>query len=172
MPHNLYTSEEKNTLREYYGKVRVKVLSEQMNRAVKSIEKKALKMGLSSKGGALYTGNPCAKRAKMQNHPHWRKPGQPWEANGRVYFREGEDSEVVIYTRYLWAKNHGQIPKGHHVIHLDRNPKNCALSNLSCISQEENMKRNSIHRHGPEVYYLSLALSKLNKTIKKISNEE
>lgn len=45
-----------------------------------------------------------------------------------------------------WEKEHGKVPSGHCIRFLDLNKTNCDLSNLICVSREEN---GFINRHDP-----------------------
>lgn len=53
--------------------------------------------------------------------------------------------------RLIWLEAGNSIPPGHIVIFKDGNKSNLVISNLECISQQENMSRNSYHQYGPEV---------------------
>lgn len=53
--------------------------------------------------------------------------------------------------RLIWLEAGNSIPPGHIVIFKDGNKSNLVISNLECISQQENMRRNSYHQYGPEV---------------------
>lgn len=52
--------------------------------------------------------------------------------------RDGRVSNTekrVLYSRYLWQKHYGDIPKGMVIYHLDGDPLNNDLSNLKLISR-------------------------------------
>lgn len=42
--------------------------------------------------------------------------------------------------RKVWESVNGKIPKGHHIHHIDGNPYNNELSNLTCVTAEEHGK--------------------------------
>ena len=42
--------------------------------------------------------------------------------------------------RYVWEKYYGEIPKGHHVHHIDLDKSNNDISNLQLMSEEEHIK--------------------------------
>lgn len=46
--------------------------------------------------------------------------------------------------RKIYEEHYGKIPKGHHVHHIDGNPLNNEITNLTCVSAEEHAK---IHQH-------------------------
>lgn len=47
----------------------------------------------------------------------------------------------VRYAHYLWERNHGPIPRGYSVVHLDGDSMNDDPSNLACLNHAENIKR-------------------------------
>ena len=53
----------------------------------------------------------------------------------RVYFQahRGNNAPPIYLHRYLWGREHGAIPGGHHIHHIDGDPLNNELSNLACI---------------------------------------
>lgn len=38
----------------------------------------------------------------------------------------------------VWEKEHGEVPKGHMLIFLDKNPRNCEIDNLYCTTRKIN----------------------------------
>ena len=42
--------------------------------------------------------------------------------------------------RKIWENANGEIPKGHHIHHIDGDPYNNVLENLICLSEEEHAK--------------------------------
>jgi hypothetical protein len=66
---------------------------------------------------------------------------------------------------HIWRQANGPVPKGHVVIFKDGNTLNPQLENLECISREENMRRNTIHRYPEELKQSIRALNKLRKAI-------
>lgn len=67
----------------------------------------------------------------------------------------------------LWEEHHGPVPKGHLVVFKDRNRENIAIDNLECITRAENMRRNTVHRYGPEVFSVVQLRGALNRQINK-----
>jgi hypothetical protein len=43
----------------------------------------------------------------------------------------------------IWEENHGTLPEGYVVIHLDRDKDNDDISNLKAISRKELLRLNS-----------------------------
>lgn len=67
----------------------------------------------------------------------------------------------------IWEEAHGPVPAGHVIMFKDGDKRHVALNNLACISQTENMRRNSIHRYPPELERTIRTAAKLRKTIKE-----
>lgn len=55
--------------------------------------------------------------------------------DGRKVKRIKINGVWIRYARYVWEKANGPIPKGHHIVHADRNQLNCALPNLRCLDK-------------------------------------
>ena len=90
---------------------------------------------------------------------------------GRRYkFIRVELGHWELLSRYNWTKEYGEIPPHHAIAHIDGNSLNCDLDNLECISQADNMRRNTIHRFPEEIKQNIRAISKLNRAIKKLNN--
>lgn len=73
-----------------------------------------------------------------------------------------------LLHRHIWATEKGEIPKGYNVVFKDGDTLNCVIENLECISNEENMKRNSIQRYPFELKTKIRKVAKLKKVIKEI----
>jgi len=82
------------------------------------------------------------------------------------------DFEAV--HRLIWKETNGPIPPGHVIVFKDKLPKheNIAVDRLELISRADLARRNSIHRYPPEVKRAIRTLAKLNKTIRKVSDEK
>jgi len=76
----------------------------------------------------------------------------------------------VLKHRHVWEQAYGAIPKGHLVVFKDRNPLHISLDNLELITQEENMRRNTIHRFPMELISTIRLTKKLNKKIHEKQN--
>ena len=66
----------------------------------------------------------------------------------------------------IYQDAYGPIPKNHIIVFKDRNTLNVTLENLECITRQENMQRNTLHRLAPEIKQTIRVLTKLKKTIK------
>lgn len=81
----------------------------------------------------------------------------------------------VPYSRHIWEQHNGAIPPNHIIAFKDGNWQNCDISNLTLMSREENMKRNSLHNYPKEIsnlIALRAAFSrKVNNLIKTKKND-
>jgi len=71
----------------------------------------------------------------------------------------------------LWREHHGEIPAGHIIKFKDGNKQNIAIENLECISQADNMRRNSFHNYPKEVAQLIQLRSAVQRQINKRSKQ-
>jgi len=51
------------------------------------------------------------------------------------YFKRGNKS----LHRMIWQKHFGNIPKGHHIHHIDFNKLNNSIENLQCLTHKEHL---------------------------------
>lgn len=70
--------------------------------------------------------------------------------------------------RYLYEKEHGEIPKGYEIHHVDHNPLNNDLSNLIALPQSEHKK---IHKEEITEEQLNKLQKNLNKNARPRANE-
>jgi len=73
-----------------------------------------------------------------------------------------------LLHRHIWKKEKGEIPKDYNIVFKDGDTLNCVIENLECISNEENMKRNSIQRYPVELKTKIRKVAKLKKVIRKV----
>lgn len=72
----------------------------------------------------------------------------------------------------VWEAAHGPLPAGHIIMFKDGDRRNVALDNLACISQSDNMRRNTIQRYPVALKKAIRAVAKLNKTIEESKHEK
>lgn len=90
------------------------------------------------------------------------------DSNGNLYRHiKISDSNWILYHRYLYEQHFGLIPSGMNVVFKDGNTLNVEIENLELISNEELMKRNTIHRFPEELKEVIRLNSKL---IRKTNN--
>lgn len=81
----------------------------------------------------------------------------------------------VPYSRYIWEQHNGPIHPNHIIAFKDGNWRNCDISNLTLMSREDNMRRNSLHNYPKEVsnlIALRAAFSRKVNNLKKIQKNE
>lgn len=91
------------------------------------------------------------------------------DKSGRTYTLikvEGE-KKLVLKHIHIWEKhNNKKLRKGYNVVFKDGDTSNFKIENLECISDQELMRRNTIHQYPEDIIKSIKILSKLNKTIK------
>jgi len=121
---------------------------------------------------------PADSYAKI-TRTQFKKGGLPpnTKHDGAISLRKDKSGVSYYYIRIAKAKwmplhvkiyqdAYGPIPKNHIIVFKDRNPLNVVLDNLECITREQNMLRNSLHRLSPEIKQTIRILTKLKKTIR------
>lgn len=68
-----------------------------------------------------------------------------------------------------WEAAHGPIPRGHVVAFKDGDKSNVALENLALISQQDNMRRNSVHNYGPEISKVTQLRGAITRQVNRIA---
>lgn len=71
----------------------------------------------------------------------------------------------------IWEAANGPLPKGHIVIFIDGNKQHIALDNLRCISQAENMRRNTVHNLPKPVAELVLLRGAIVRKINRLTQD-
>lgn len=61
------------------------------------------------------------------------------EKQPRKFIKVAAPNKWKPYSRYIWEKYLGEIPKGHIVHHKDRNPLNDNIENLELISRAKHL---------------------------------
>ena len=72
----------------------------------------------------------------------------------------------------IWEEHNGPRPAGHLVVFRDGNRRNFSPDNLELITRAENCRRNSIHRYPPELKEVIRLQKKLERAIRKRTDEE
>lgn len=82
----------------------------------------------------------CAKTQFKKGHPslNRREVGsERINVDGYIEIKVAEPNRWKAKHRWLWEKEHGDIPKGHKVIMLDGNRLNVDMSNLRLVTNGE-----------------------------------
>jgi len=112
--------------------------------------------------GTMFIKGRAPHNTRYDGHERVTKDGYV-----ELRLREGV---YVLKHRHVWEQAYGAIPKGHLVVFKDRNPLHISLDNLELITQEENMRRNTIHRFPMELISTIRLTKKLNKKIHEKQN--
>lgn len=157
--YRYWTTEEEAYLEAHYGQINADLIAAKLDRSRRAVERKAATLGLQSKvpGGAMYKvpWNKGVPGPSGEDHPHFRTPGIPWEAAGRMYYRRDVESKPEFYAHFVWEKHYGPISKGKCIHHKDGNPLNCSIENLECITRAKLVRLN----YGKDLNYTRLKLS-------------
>jgi hypothetical protein len=73
----------------------------------------------------------------------------------------------------VWEQAHGKIPKGHMIVFLDKDRKNCTLKNLYCTTRKINfmMAKNGWYSSSPELTLAALKWCELFYALKEERND-
>jgi hypothetical protein len=72
-----------------------------------------------------------------------------------------------LLHRVIWERMNGKIPDGYLVTFIDGDQTNIEITNLTLMTKQENARRNSIHRYGPEIAKLYQLKGAINRQINK-----
>ncbi|MEI8142856.1 MAG: HNH endonuclease signature motif containing protein [Chitinophagia bacterium] len=78
-------------------------------------------------------------------HSHINRNSPPYK-----WIRLSKRNWKMLHV-YMWEQAYGPVPKGHIIVFKDKNTMNVVLENFECITREENMRRNSLHRYPEEI---------------------
>lgn len=71
----------------------------------------------------LPLGTVTIRQRKNRNEP------------ARAWIKVADPNVWELRAVYIWKKKNGEIPKGHTIHHIDRNPLNDAIENLQMLSR-------------------------------------
>jgi hypothetical protein len=63
------------------------------------------------------------------------------------YKMKWHEGKLKYLHRYLWEQEHGPIPEGMTIDHIDGDKKNNSMSNLRMVSQSDNLKNMRTRTH-------------------------
>lgn len=114
-------------------------------------------------------------RPDPMNVPHPRQPvGTVIERKGGMWIKIAEPRTWKQYSRYIWEKEFGEIPKGMIVSFKDSDYRNCSKENLMLISRLENALLNKcgMRSTSPEITQAKLATLRVVHKIKERQREQ
>ncbi len=77
-----------------------------------------------------------------KKHPNW-KGGVQKNTTDCTYLHSGNNKRVRR-PKAIWESEHGKLPKGYVIYHIDGDKDNDEIKNLEAISRVELLKRNII----------------------------
>jgi hypothetical protein len=77
---------------------------------------------------------------------------------------------VVVHVA-LWEEHLGPVPPKHVIVFKNGDKADIRIDNLACISQRQNMLRNTLHRYPKEVVQLIQLRGALNRKINRRSKQ-
>ena len=106
---------------------------------------------------------------KKGNKPANHKPvGTIRENDGYLEIKIAEGMrQWKQLNRVVWERCNGHIPKNMNVCFLDGNKKNLEITNMTLMTKQQNMKRNTVHNYPEEIVHLVQLKAALNRQINK-----
>lgn len=127
-------------------------------------------------------GRAAETQFRKGQRPHtWVPIGHERVSKEGILERKVQDSDhpkdnFRSVHSIIWEERHGPIPEGYIVRFKSGDKRNFDDDNLELVSRADHMRRNSIHRYGPEIaqlYQLKGALSrKINRRSRDIENQD
>lgn len=124
------------------------------------------------------------KGQKLPNHPRnatqFKKGCVPKNALPVGFIRKNTDGYMEIKTapgmrkwvplsHWNWKLAHGEYPpKGTALLFRDGNHENCDISNLEVVTNQDLMKKNSLHNYPKEITTLIQLRGALNRRINRL----
>lgn len=126
-------------------------------------------------GTGLMTGNSGS--FKTGHMPQtWRPIGATRIADGYLQRKIADTRctrrDYVCIHHLVWRMHGRSIPRGHALVFIDGNKLNVDINNLQLISRAELMRRNTTHRHGPEIAQLSQLIGAIKRQINRNHTKE
>jgi len=87
-----------------------------------------------------------------------------------LWIKIGEPHKWEMLHRYNWKKKYGFIPDKMNLVFITDDIFNCEISNLELVSDEDLMRRNTIHNRYPD--NLKEVIDLLGRIKRKIKNYE
>lgn len=102
-------------------------------------------------------GRAVETQFKKGMRPHtWQPIGHTRETKDGYLQRKVSDTrctrrDYVGIHHLVWRMHGNTVPPDHALVFADGDKRNFDINNLALIPRAELMRRNSVHRHGPEV---------------------
>lgn len=192
----LYAETPAQDLARLFGRTRTAINQVAMKHGLRKTEDARLRSRFQPGQEPWNKGVPGSTGRHPRSRKNWFKPGRhPRQARnyrpiGALRISYGQylqvkvtdDTRIAPANRWrgvhvlVWEQHHGPVPAGHIVVfrpgmHTTERDR-ITLDRLECISRAENMRRNSVHQHPPELvdlYYLKASITRKVNQIRKES---
>lgn len=181
MKNKLYTSKDDQFIMDHYLNTPMKRISLMLGRNESSARQRLARLGLSvpKEVAMKFAIESRFKKGKVPPNKDMTMPVELREKIKHTWFPKGHQphntmndgmistridaggipykyiriskSKWELYHRYVWTKQHGEIPSGMVVTFKDKDSTNCDITNLELISRKQNMQRNSVHKLPEEI---------------------
>lgn len=115
------------------------------------------------KGGTPPNTKPVGTISVRKNHN---------KGDSRVFIKIAEPNKWVLYNRWLWEQNFGEIPKGYVVTHKDGNHLNCNINNLKIMRKDDFQIISKYCYTKDEYREAVLTMAEIKGSIRRKRNEE
>lgn len=106
---------------------------------------------------------------KGQRSHTWQPIGSNRTADGYLMRKTADTRctrrDYVPVHHLVWRLHGGTVPAGHALVFRDGDASNLDINNLELVTRAELMRRNSVHRHGPEIAQLSQLLGAIKRRL-------
>ncbi len=126
-------------------------------------------------GTGLMKPNKTSFKAGLVPHS-WRPIGHTRTTDDGYLQRKTANTgttrrDYVPIHHLVWRMHGRSIPAGHALVFADGNNRNFDIKNLQLISRADLMRRNTVHRHGPEIAELSRLMGAIKRQINRNTKE-
>jgi hypothetical protein len=194
------TTEIDNDLQKHYLKIPSKALAKKVGKSDTFVRTRLRQLGLvipreiiekrKSESQIKKGSIPPNKGKKMPAHIYekakptmFKKGNLPMNTlhDNAITVRKDKSGNFYLHIRiskgkwqmlhvYNWEKINGTVPEGKILVFKNRTRMDCQVSNLECITLEENMRRNSINNYPKEVIEVIKLKSKLQTKLKNLNH--
>lgn len=123
-------------------------------------------------------GRAAETQFKPGMRPHtWHPIGHTRETKDGYLQRKVSDTrytprDYVGVHHLIWRMHGNTIPPGHALVFRDGDKRNFDINNLELIRRADLMRKNSVHRHGPEIARAYQLIGAIKRQINKQTKEQ
>jgi hypothetical protein len=167
-----YSDKEIEILKRLYPNTPNVCISSLLGATYGSVRRAAIKHGLKKTNG--YLSKQSKKHGFKKDHIPKSAKANGYEAlNSKGYLKIKVKSKrkITLKHHYIYEQHFGKIPKGSVIFFKDKNPLNCDIENLECLTRSDIMKRNSIINYPKNLVKAIYKHSKLKRLINAKSEQ-